>query len=164
MLIAHVGLAQNYTPPHIALDKVDRVRIEPIFLDSRKKDACAVHSDRIRTSIKFILNTAGIPFVDGFPEVKYDQTLTAEQQAKQDREYRIPALWVVGDVMSINAGCIYHLDIKVEEDVNQTTLAYSGKSFSGSVELWSSGFYGIAPPTDLTLSSRREARRPSRSS
>jgi hypothetical protein len=154
LLVAHVGCAQDYPTPHISLDKVDQVRLTGATSSPRRP----AKSTRITTSMKFILNTASIPFVEGFPDYTYDPTLTDEQQAKQDRQHHIPALWVSGDAMSIRSGCIYHIGIRVEESVKPTTLVYSGKPFSGSVELWSSSYYGIAPPSDLTseLSQRVE--------
>jgi hypothetical protein len=145
----HPAQAQNYGP-HQRLDKVDQVRIEAVMVGNRKKDACVVDRDRLNTSIKFLLNTAKIPFVEGFPEIETNQTLLSDEElTNQQREWNIPALWVVGDVMSVGAGCVYNVEIKLEENVD-TMLLYSKTHYSGSVELWHTGYYGISDPSRLT--------------
>src|SRR5262249_28193149 len=89
--------------PHIAMDKVDRVRI---VIGSNSKGACKLDYERLTTSIKFILNTANIPFVDGWPEAQ-PVALSDETLTEMTRQEQMPILTVFADLLPTNSGCIY---------------------------------------------------------
>lgn len=142
LLVAHLGWAQD----HISLAKVDRVRLDGVVIGN--DGACKVDDDQIVTSIKFILNSAGIPFVEGWPVI--NEPLSDAERAKLRREVDIPALLVSSDIGSMASGCLYSLDVVLVENVEPTKLAYIDTPFSGTVRIWHVGSFGISQPSDLT--------------
>jgi hypothetical protein len=127
------------------LDKVDQLRFFPASVVTEKR--CEVDSRRIDTSIKFILNTANIPFIEGYAGEGYPAT-SPEEQAKKDRAFQMPRLSLQGEVRATGAGCEYRLWTWLHETVRGKFL-YSGHSFHESVELWTAARTGVSRPADL---------------
>lgn len=172
LLATHVGAwaAERL----ISLGKVDQLMLGLVWIGTGRDEPCEVRQYEIETSIKFVLNTARIPFHGTEEVVKFmereDQRTSQplpeglEERERElsrrieesDRFWNMPKLMVTGDVLSTKSGCITHVEIIVAEEVEPTTLKYSGKQFGGRmwsddrVPLWRAGFFGIAPPADLT--------------
>jgi hypothetical protein len=149
----------------LPLDKINRLTYHGIYVVTPENDKCNVDDKQIATSMKFVLNTAQIPLLEyskleatlpPFQLLPPDDDSSLEAavirrlQANREKGLNTPTLLVSGDVLATNAGCVYQLEIEVSEAVQATKLMYSGGSFSGKVPLWSVGYFGIAPASDLT--------------
>ena len=133
--------AQSYTEHRISLDRIDKVRIQH-YAATINFGGCIVDFARIGASIKATLNAANIPFVEGESDI-FDFNVA-------NRAWKIPNLALYGYEMYTDAGCFYDIEIKVTEQLEQGTLAYTGRAFSGYVDIWVARYHGIVPPADIT--------------
>jgi hypothetical protein len=117
-----------------ALAELDRFFV--IVSIESKDTACKPNHDEIETAAAFILN-----------QTKWRYVRWAEFMTDWKT---IGTLMIAGDALQTKSGqCVYHVEISASAWV-AGTLQHNNQEWTGNVELWSSGEYGITPPDDLT--------------
>jgi hypothetical protein len=129
------------TGPHLDLSKIQDVVFGGVFIAGDKP--CNVDPGPTERALKFILNTARIGFTT------WDASLGAKfyEEHYQDKAF----LTVAGGTLAIrSAGCVYHFEVKITAEVEPTTIKATGAHYSGSVEMWSSGYFGFGPSEGMS--------------